>query len=102
MKPNFLWMMFRSGWGMKEGQETILAIWLKRSAFDTLLEQAVHLNTVQNRANRSPYQLLFFPPSCEIMRLLVRAYPLFATKSPQQYLRSTRQFQICWNNLLTW
>ncbi len=41
IKPNFLWMMFRSGWGTKEGQETILAIRLKRSAFDTLLEQAV-------------------------------------------------------------
>lgn len=34
--------MYRSGWGTKEGQETILAVWLKRSAFDTLLEQAVH------------------------------------------------------------
>lgn len=42
IKPNFLWMMYRSGWGTKEGQETILAVWLKRSAFDILLEQAVH------------------------------------------------------------
>jgi hypothetical protein len=42
IKPNFLWMMFRAGWGMKEGQETILAVRIKRSAFDTLLEQAVH------------------------------------------------------------
>lgn len=41
IKPNFLWMMFRSGWGTKEGQETILAIWLKRSAFDSILELAV-------------------------------------------------------------
>jgi hypothetical protein len=41
IKPNFLWMMYRSGWGTKEGQEVILAIWLKRSAFDSILEQAV-------------------------------------------------------------
>jgi hypothetical protein len=42
IKPNFLWMMYRSGWGTKEGQEVTLAIRLKRSAFDTLLAQAVH------------------------------------------------------------
>src|SRR3954453_8895210 len=42
IKPNFLWMMFRSGWGTKEGQEVTLAVWLRRSAFDTLLKEAVH------------------------------------------------------------
>jgi hypothetical protein len=42
IKPNFLWMMFRSGWAAKEGQEVVLAIWLKRSAFDEILKQAVH------------------------------------------------------------
>jgi hypothetical protein len=42
IKPNFLWMMYRSGWGKKEGQEVTLAIRLKRSGFDTLLAQAVH------------------------------------------------------------
>jgi hypothetical protein len=42
IKPNFLWMMHRSGWGTKEGQTKILAVWLKRYAFDTILEQAVH------------------------------------------------------------
>jgi hypothetical protein len=26
IKPNLLWMMFRSGWGIKEGQEVTLAI----------------------------------------------------------------------------
>ena len=25
IKPNFLWMMYRSGWGIKEGQEVTLA-----------------------------------------------------------------------------
>jgi len=42
IKPNFLWMMYRSGWGAKPGQEVILAIRLYRSAFDSILAQAVH------------------------------------------------------------
>lgn len=42
IKPNFLWMMYRSGWGAKPGQEVILAIRLHRSAFDSILAQAVH------------------------------------------------------------
>ena len=42
IKTNFLWMMFRSGWGSKPDQETILAIHIRRSGFDSLLEQAVH------------------------------------------------------------
>ncbi|MEP0820808.1 DUF4291 domain-containing protein [Trichocoleus desertorum GB2-A4] len=46
IKPNFLWMMYRSGWGTKVGQEVILAIRIKRSAFDTLLAEAVHSSFV--------------------------------------------------------
>jgi hypothetical protein len=42
IKPNFLWMMYRSGWGTKEDQEVTLAVWLKRSAFDAILAAAVH------------------------------------------------------------
>lgn len=42
IKPNFLWMMYRSGWGTKEGQEVTLAIWLYREAFETILRNAVH------------------------------------------------------------
>lgn len=41
IKPNFLWMMYRSGWAAKEGQERILAIQLKRAFFDELLSLAV-------------------------------------------------------------
>ena len=41
IKPNFLWMMFRSGWATKEGQERILAVRLYRSFFDELLDAAV-------------------------------------------------------------
>jgi uncharacterized protein DUF4291 len=41
IKPNFLWMMYRSGWASKEGQERILAVRLNRSFFDELLRAAV-------------------------------------------------------------
>jgi hypothetical protein len=41
IKPNFLWMMFRSGWATKEGQEHILSVRLKRSFFDEVLGAAV-------------------------------------------------------------
>jgi len=44
IKPNFLWMMYRSGWGQKEGQETTLAVRIQRSAFDEILSGAVHAN----------------------------------------------------------
>ncbi|MDY6938970.1 MAG: DUF4291 domain-containing protein [Cyanobacteriota bacterium] len=41
IKPNFLWMMYRSGWGTKAGQEVILAVRLRRTAFDEILAAAV-------------------------------------------------------------
>ena len=41
IKPNFLWMMYRSGWGTKEGQETTLGLRLRRQFFDRILAQAV-------------------------------------------------------------
>jgi hypothetical protein len=34
-------MMYRSGWGTKEGQEVTLAVWLRRAAFEEILRQAV-------------------------------------------------------------
>lgn len=42
IKPNFLWMMYRSDWATKEGQDMVLAIRLKRDAFEHILAQAVH------------------------------------------------------------
>ncbi len=41
VKPNFLWMMYRSGWGTKEGQEITLGLRLRREFFDSLLAQAI-------------------------------------------------------------
>lgn len=40
IKTNFLWMMYRSGWASKEGQERVLAIRLKRAFFESLLKSA--------------------------------------------------------------
>ena len=42
IKPNFLWMMYRNGWGRKEDQEYVLAIHLKMNAFKNYLENAVY------------------------------------------------------------
>src|SRR6185295_11209872 len=41
IKPNFLWMMYRSGWGSKPDQEVTLAVRLQRPAFDRILSLAV-------------------------------------------------------------
>ena len=40
IKPSFLWMMYRSGWGYKENQEHILAIRIKRSGFEWALKNS--------------------------------------------------------------
>ena len=41
IKPNFLWMMYRSGWGTKPGQEITLGLRIRRGFFDRLLRDAV-------------------------------------------------------------
>ena len=41
IKPSFLWMMYRSGWASKQGQERILAIDLKKEGFDEIVRNAV-------------------------------------------------------------
>lgn len=41
IKPNFLWMMYRSGWATKQGQERILAVTLPRAFFDEILRRSV-------------------------------------------------------------
>ena len=52
IKPNFLWMMYRSGWAEKKGQENILAIYLKvianlRSRFSIFFFANLRDSTVQ-------------------------------------------------------
>lgn len=40
IKPSFLWMMYRSGWAEKAGQEHILAIKIKREGWAWAMENA--------------------------------------------------------------
>lgn len=71
IKPNFLWMMYRNGWGNKEGQEYVLAIHLKMSAFKRYLENAVYstyndrlgisLEEWQNQVKQSSVRLQWDP-----------------------------------------
>ncbi|GAA1958413.1 DUF4291 domain-containing protein [Kitasatospora viridis] len=40
IKPSFLWMMYRCGWGTKPGQERVLALEISRAGFDSALAGA--------------------------------------------------------------
>ncbi len=51
IKPSFLWMMYRCGWATKENQECVLAIDMKREAFDYLVANAV-MSTYQEEMYR--------------------------------------------------
>lgn len=41
IKPNFLWMMYRSGWGEKPNQTCTLAIRIRRALWEEILARAV-------------------------------------------------------------
>jgi len=41
IKPSFLWLMERSNWGLKSGQEMILAVRITRQGWEEALSQAV-------------------------------------------------------------
>ncbi|MGW3913680.1 DUF4291 domain-containing protein [Streptomyces sp. NPDC005070] len=40
IKPSFLWMMYRCGWGTKEGQETVLGVEISRDGFEWAVRNA--------------------------------------------------------------
>ncbi|MEU6174978.1 DUF4291 domain-containing protein [Streptantibioticus parmotrematis] len=40
IKPSFLWMMYRCGWGTKQDQETVLAVEITRDGFEWALRHA--------------------------------------------------------------
>ncbi|MEV0010310.1 DUF4291 domain-containing protein [Streptomyces sp. NPDC047973] len=71
IKPSFLWMMYRCGWGTKEGQETVLAVEISREGFGWALENAelshyvrgVHPDraTWQRNLRRSPTRVQWDP-----------------------------------------
>ena len=41
VKPNYLWMMYRSGWATKPNQERILAIRIRKADWSTILRHGV-------------------------------------------------------------
>lgn len=41
IKPSFLWMMYRAGWGKKPGQERVLAIRIRREGFEWALRNSL-------------------------------------------------------------
>jgi hypothetical protein len=41
IKPSFLWLMHRSNWGQKSGQERVLCVRIKRTGWEAALAQAV-------------------------------------------------------------
>ncbi|HWU09363.1 MAG TPA: DUF4291 domain-containing protein [Streptomyces sp.] len=57
IKPSFLWMMYRCGWGTKEGQETVLAVEITRDGFAWALENAELSHYVRGvHADRAAWQ----------------------------------------------
>ncbi|MFK7998755.1 MAG: DUF4291 domain-containing protein [Polyangiales bacterium] len=61
IKPNFLWMMYRSGWGVKQDQEVTLAVRLKREGFDTILRSAVPSSASRGEIKNSDIRLQWDP-----------------------------------------
>ncbi|MFI6930207.1 DUF4291 domain-containing protein [Streptomyces sp. NPDC050287] len=71
IKPSFLWMMYRCGWGTKAGQEIVLAVEITRDGFEWALRQAclssyvrgVHRDraTWQRQLKRAPTRLQWDP-----------------------------------------
>ena len=48
IKPNFLWMMYRCGWALKENQQRVLAIKISKTFFTKILSAAVHSSFKKN------------------------------------------------------
>lgn len=70
IKPSFLWMMYRAGWGRKdEGQSRILALDISRAGFDWALAQgclsshhaAIHGDADAWRAQQGPVRIQWDP-----------------------------------------
>ncbi|MFE7787580.1 DUF4291 domain-containing protein [Streptomyces sp. NPDC057460] len=58
IKPSFLWMMYRCGWGSKAGQETVLAVEITRDGFEWALRHACLSSYVRGvHPDRATWQL---------------------------------------------
>jgi hypothetical protein len=55
IKPNFLWMMYRSDWSRAKNQEHVLAIWIRRDIFEEqILANAVISSWSEEKVTRWP------------------------------------------------
>jgi hypothetical protein len=56
IKPSFLWMMYRSGWGKKDcGQKRILAIDITREGFEWALKHSLLTNKTKGYADKESW-----------------------------------------------
>jgi len=76
IKPSFLWMMYRSGWGLKDkGQKRILAVDISHDGFKKIIDQGVishssskdsHLMTVWKEKIRESNVVIQWDPERNI------------------------------------
>jgi hypothetical protein len=77
IKPSFLWMMYRSGWARKPGQEHVLAISITREGFEWALrhsafshfDSTVHVDHEQWRASLSEPVRIQWDPERDVKLL---------------------------------
>jgi hypothetical protein len=61
IKPSFLWMMYRSGWGLKdEKQQCVLAIDITREGFEWALSNSCLSHVEPEKMNRDEWHALKF------------------------------------------
>ena len=80
IKPSFLWMMHRSGWGQKPGQERILGIDISRDGFEWALAHST----------LSHYDPLVHS-SKEDWRLTIENFPVRIQWDPERSITSQKQ-----------
>ncbi|WP_338869590.1 DUF4291 domain-containing protein [Myxococcus stipitatus] len=76
IKPSFLWLMHRSNWGRKRGQERTLAVRIRRTGWEEALGAAV-LTSFEPKAHGSP----------ESWRKAFEAAPVHVQWDPERTLR---------------
>ncbi|GAA1315252.1 DUF4291 domain-containing protein [Streptomyces sanglieri] len=61
IKPSFLWLMHRSNWAQKSGQERILAVRITRAGWEEALSQAVLTTADPSAVARAPVHVQWDP-----------------------------------------
>ncbi|MEU6017614.1 DUF4291 domain-containing protein [Streptomyces sp. NPDC047515] len=61
IKPSFLWLMHRSNWAQKSGQERVLAVRLTRSGWEEALSRAVLTTADPAAVARAPVHVQWDP-----------------------------------------